>query len=334
MAVIKRIASRGSLKTIIDYVLNKDKTEEKITSGKDCLPESSVESMSATKNLYNKTDGISYCHIIQSFKPGEVGPTMAHEIGMELAEKQFKGYEVLISTHIDKEHIHNHLVVNSVSFEDGHKLDSSKQSLIDIKKESNRICKERGLSVIEKPYANNVYSMAEYKMAEKGMSLWKEQLRAAIDEAKEHSRTIVEMKNYLEINFNIKMKIQDKNLSFLHPEKQKYCRGSKLGNDYTKEDIMKYFERGPERRDADNKRGPEDREVNTGRNEINKTAAGLSKVGEGIEGIAKKISRDIEKESLRADQKKVIKARGKAAIRERVKDTYEGRDRDRGYRGR
>jgi len=316
MAVIKRISSRGSIKKIINYVLNKEKTAEKIISGKDCLPESSAESMNATKESFNQTGGLSYHHLIQSFKPGEVSPEIAHEIGKELAEKHFKGHEVLISTHIDKKHIHNHLVINSVSFEDGRKLVSNKETLREIKKESNRICNERGLSVIKEPYAHNRYTMAEYKLAEKGLPIWKEQLRSAIDEAKEHSKNIVEMGDYLEKNFNIDIKIQNKNLSFLHPDKQKYCRGSKLGLDYTKEEIFKYFERGPELEKVDRERTIPDE---------SKSSFGLSKIGFGIEGVAKKISRDIEKEQLRADQKKIIMARKKAEKSGRNKDEGRGR---------
>lgn len=323
MAVVKIKHSKGSLKKIIEYVMDKEKTDEKFISGKDCLPESVFESMTATKNLYNKTDGRSYCHIIQSFKPGEVGPTMAREIGKELAEKQFKGYEVLIATHIDKEHIHNHLVINSVSFEDGRKLHSSMQDFRELKKESDKICSDRGLSVIKEPYAHDRYSMAEYKLAEKRQPIWKEQLRSAIDEAKEHSTNIWEMKDYLENNFNIKMEIQNKNLSFLHPDKQKYCRGKMLGNDYTIDKVFKYLKRGPEL---------EKEEIDRTIPGESKSSFGLSKVGFGIEGIAKKIARDIEKEQLRTDQKKVIKAREKAEERERDRDG--GRDRDRGYRGR
>ncbi|GAH59415.1 unnamed protein product [marine sediment metagenome] len=141
MAVIKILPSKGSLKKIIDYVLNKEKTDEKIISGKNCSPnEVAIDEMNTTKELYGKTDGLSYHHIIQSFKPGEVSPELAHEIGKELAENQFKGYEVLVATHIDKKHIHNHLVVNSVSFLDGRKLISNKETLREIKRESNRIC--------------------------------------------------------------------------------------------------------------------------------------------------------------------------------------------------
>jgi len=324
MAVIKILPSRGSIKKIIDYVLNKEKTDEKIISGKDCSPNIvAIDEMNTTRELFNKTEGLSYHHIIQSFKPGEVTPGVAHEIGKELAENQFKGYEVLVATHIDKKHIHNHFVVNSVSFLDGRKLISNKETLREIKRESNRICQRENLSIIKEPYAHNRYSMAEYKMAEKGMSLWKEQLRSAIDEAKENSRNIVEMKDYLEENFNIKMKIQNKNLSFLHPDKQKYCRGTKLGNDYTKEEIMRYFERGPEL---------EKEEIDKSIPGESNSSFGLSKVGFGIEGIAKKIARDIEKEKIRVDKSKILKDRAKEKYKVRKREKDRSIDRDKGFK--
>ena len=199
--------------------------------------------MNATKNLYEKTEGITYHHIIQSFKPGEITPEKAHQIGTELAEKQFKNHEVLIATHKDKEHIHNHFIINSVSFKDGHKLISNKESLREIKRENNRICEREHLLTIENPYAKNRYSMAEYKLAEKGLPIWKEQLRSAIDEGKSRSKNLVELKGYLKENFNIEMKIQNKNLSYLHPDKEKYCRGDKLGSAYTKEGLTNEFEK-------------------------------------------------------------------------------------------
>ena len=304
MAVIKRIASKGSVRIIVNYVLSKEKTDERIISGKDCSPENSVSEMNATKELYNKTGGLSYHHIIQSFKPGEITPEKAHGIGIELSEKQFKDHEVLIATHKDKNHIHNHLIVNSVSFKDGYKLISDKKTLREIKLENDRICKRENLSTIEKPYARNRYSMAEYKLAEKGIPIWKEQLRTAIDEAKNHSRNLVELKEYLKDNFKIDMKIQNKNLSFLHPDKKKYCRGNKLGHAYIKETINNEFERG---RDPVTAAGLKEE------NNLNKTdtaykdrspGAGLAGIGSGIDNITRKISRDIEKEKIRVDKVK------------------------------
>jgi len=300
MAVIKIIPSKGRIKNIINYVLNKEKTDELIISGKDCSPQNAVDEMNTTKELYSKTDGISYHHIIQSFKPGETDPGKAHRIGKELAKKEFKNHEVLVVTHIDKGHIHNHLVVNSVSFKDGRKLVSNKETLREIKRESNRICQRENLSIIKGPYAERSYSMAEYRLAGKGIPIWKEQLRSAIDEAKENSKNLVDLKEYLKENFNIDMKVQNKNLSFLHPEKKKYCRGKKLGHAYTKEEIIRFFEKDTERikvhlglpyRDTDLKM-PKIKSI------------GLSRIAPGIESIASKISRDIEKEKIRVEKKK------------------------------
>jgi len=284
MATIKRLSSKGRIKNIINYVLNKEKTDDRIISGKDCSPINAIMAMNTTKNIYNKTEGITYHHIIQSFKPEEVTPEKAHRIGLELAEKQFKNHEVLIATHKDKEHIHNHLVINSVSFKDGHKLITDKASLREIKFENDKICLREHLSVIEKPYARNHYSMAEYKLAEKGLPIWKEQLRSAIDEAKEHSKNLVEIKGYLKENFNIEMKIQNKNLSYLHPDKEKYCRGDKLGGAYTKEGISSEFEK---------LKTP----IQT-----NKSPT-LTGIISGIEKITQKIAKDIEKETIRVQKK-------------------------------
>jgi len=302
MAVIKILPSKGRIKNIINYVLNKEKTDDRIISGKDCSPQNAADEMNTTKELYNKTDGISYHHIIQSFKPGEANAEKAHEIGKELAKSQFKGHEVLVVTHIDKDHIHNHLIVNSVSFKDGRKLVSNKETLREIKRESNRICQRENLSIIKGPYAHNRYSMAEYRLAEKGMPIWKEQLRSAIDEAKEHSKNLVELRQYLKKNFNIDMKIQNKNLSFLHPEKQKYCRGKMLGHAYTKEEITDVFQRGPEHKKVNP--GLPYRKTNFKIPEIKNVNIGLSRIAPGIESIASKISRDIEKEKIRIEKKK------------------------------
>ena len=321
MAVIKILPSKGKVKNIINYVLNKEKTNGRIISGKDCFPQNAADEMNITKELHNKTDGISYHHIIQSFKPGETNAEKAHEIGKELAKSQFKNHEVLVVTHIDKEHIHNHLIVNSVSFKDGSKLVSNKETLREIKRESNRICQRENLSIIKGPYAHNRYSMAEYRLAEKGLPIWKEQLRAAIDEAKEHSKNLVELRQYLKENFNIDMKIQNKNLSFLHPEKKKYCRGKKLGYAYTKEEITGFFERGPERVKVNP--GLPYRSTNFRVPKIKNINMSFDKLGSGIESITNKISGDIEKEKIRVEIKK------ERILRRTEKDMAKDRGRDR-----
>jgi len=317
MAIIKMLPSKGRIKNIINYVLNKEKTDDRIISGKDCSPQNAIDEMNTTKELYNKTDGISYHHIIQSFKPDETDPKKAHEIGLELAKSQFINHEVLVVTHVDKQHIHNHLVINSVSFKNGQKLISNKETLWEIKRESNRICQREKLSVIKAPYTKSRYSMAEYKLAEKGIPIWKEQLRAAIDEAKENSKNLVELKEYLKDNFKIEMKIQNKNLSFLHPKMKKYCRGKKLGFSYTKEEITGYFEK-PNKHIKVNPGLPYrdiySRTLKAYKPRIKNTSMRFDRIGSGIESITNKISRDIEKEKIRVEKIKVKLASSKDRV--------------------
>jgi hypothetical protein len=302
MAVIKRIASKGSVKKIINYVLSREKTDSKIISGKDLSSQNADIEIYATKALYSKKDGITYHHIIQSFKPNELAPEKAHRMGIELAQAQFKDHEVLIATHIDKEHVHNHLIINSVSFRDGRKLVSNKKTLRDIKHENDKICAREKLSIVERPHARNRYTMAEYKLAEKGLPIWKEQLRSAIDEAKNKSNNVVEFKEYLKDNFEIEVKIQNKNLSYLHPEKKKYCRGRKLGEAYSKEVIFKSFEKDKTPELVKNPKGP---------------TSSIKAITNGIEKIANKIAKDIERENLRTQKVKRAKSIHKQKPREK-----------------
>lgn len=151
MATIKAINSKLPIRRIIKYVTNPAKTRPDLISGKDLLPEAAIEQMTTTKLLAGKTGGRTYKHVIQSFKPGEVTPEQAHQIGLQMAEEHpcWSGHEVLVVTHIDRQHIHNHFVVNSVSYVDGIKLHESSSDLERLKELSNTLCQERGLSIIE-----------------------------------------------------------------------------------------------------------------------------------------------------------------------------------------
>ena len=153
MATIKAVSSKCGVGGILDYVTKEEKTEEKLLSGKDCQPETVREEMQTTKELWGKTDGRTYKHFVQSFHKDEnITPEQAHEIAKEFAEQcpQFKGFEVLIATHKDREHIHTHFVVNSVSHEDGHKFRMHKSELQQMKDLSDQMCSQRGLHICEK----------------------------------------------------------------------------------------------------------------------------------------------------------------------------------------
>lgn len=153
MATIKAVSSKASIGTAIGYVEKEEKTEEKLLSGCGCTPDTAHEEMQATKELWGKTDGRTYKHFVQSFAPGEkIDLVQAHVIAKQLAEnvQAWKGHEVLIATHRDTKHIHTHFIVNSVNYEDGHKLQWSKKDLQAMKDYSDKLCKENELSITQK----------------------------------------------------------------------------------------------------------------------------------------------------------------------------------------
>ena len=149
MAIIKFTSGKINPRTVINYVCNKEKTTDKLISGKDCMPESCEYEFAEVKKAFGKTDGRTYYHMIQSFSPDDrITPEQAHEVGLQMAEL-FEGYQVLVVTHTNKAHTHNHLVINSVNFENGKKLTISNQELEDIKNYSNSICLKNGWDVTE-----------------------------------------------------------------------------------------------------------------------------------------------------------------------------------------
>lgn len=153
MAIIKAVNSKSSIATAINYITKKEKTEEKLISGIDCNPKTAIDEMKATKELYDKNDGRQYAHFIQSFNPSDdISPEKAHEIGKEFIEKndKFKGHEIVLATHKDKNHIHNHFILNSVNYESGNKFHTTKYEYQEMKDISNELSKEHKLTVPEK----------------------------------------------------------------------------------------------------------------------------------------------------------------------------------------
>lgn len=234
--------------------------------GVECEPSTAREQFKATRELHRKPDGVQAHHVIQSFKPGEIDPAKANEIGRQLAERIAPGHEALIYTHTDKEHIHNHIVINAVSFEDGRKYHSDRSQLFAIRRESDELCKSYELSVVRESFARETFSIAEYKLVERGERLWKDELRTAIDKGREHVGSLKELQVFLRDQYGIDMKIQNKNVSFLHPEKQKYVRGTKLGPAYTKEALE--HEYGKQREGRASAASREQQRYTTGTNEL------------------------------------------------------------------
>ena len=189
MAITKILARKGRLDVGINYVLNGDKTQERVlTAHLNCDPGRECRQMLDTKRAYGKEEGVMYYHIIQSFKPGEVTPEQALEIATEFAKEHLPGYETVIGVHVDREHIHAHLVFNSVNADTGEKYHSNTQSYYQqIRATSDRLCREHGLSVIMEGSSGRAVSYIEWLRQSKGQptfrSMLEADLRTAIEDA-------------------------------------------------------------------------------------------------------------------------------------------------------
>ena len=185
-------SSRSALCKVIDYCLQPHKTQvgENVfcTSGVDCVPAYALDQFMATKQAWGKCTGTFFYHYVQSFDPHErVTPQEVNEIGVEFASRAWPGHEVLVATHIDRAHVHNHFVINSVNHETGMKLRQSPKTLQSLRQLSDEVCSAHGLSVL-KPYAQKSgvrdVKNGEYRAAVRSES-WKFRLRNAITECME-----------------------------------------------------------------------------------------------------------------------------------------------------
>ena len=189
MAVTKILARHARLDLGIKYILNRDKTEgHTLTAHLNCDPGRECRQMLDTKRAYGKEDGVMYYHIIQSFKPGEVTPELALEIAKEFAQEHLPGYETVIAVHVDRQHIHAHLIFNSVNADTGEKYHSNVQTYYQhIRATSDRLCREHGLSVIMQGQPSQAVSYIEWLRRSKGQptfrTMLEADLRAAIDSA-------------------------------------------------------------------------------------------------------------------------------------------------------
>ena len=189
MAITKILARKGRLDVGINYVLNGDKTEERVlTAHLNCDPGRECRQMLDTKRAVGKTDGVQYYHMIQSFKPGEITPELALEIAKEFTQEHLPGYETVIGVHVDREHIHAHILFNSVNADTGEKYHSNAQSYYSqIRGISDRLCREHGLSVIMQGESAKAVSYIEWLRQSRGQptfhSMLEADLRTAIQDA-------------------------------------------------------------------------------------------------------------------------------------------------------
>lgn len=242
MAIIKFINNKVGLKRTLNYICKEEKTNNKFISGKDCMAENAYEEMIAIKNMYGKTKGREKLHFVQAFSPNdELSYETAHEIAMKIAEKYFKGYQVVVATHQDKEHIHSHFVVNTVNFETGKKIQFSNKDLESLKAYSNKLCLEQGLSITREKSNIDDIRINEYKAKQKGIS-WKEKLEKSIDIAMEKSNNKFEFFKVMnEMGYKVTWTKERKNITYTTSEGYK-CRDRKLHNEkYLKENMEAYF---------------------------------------------------------------------------------------------
>lgn len=241
MAITKIHPIKSTLNLAIDYIVNGEKTDEQIlVSTHKCHQETAHTQFLRTRNDAGTNGTVLARHLIQSFLSGEASPEMAHQIGLELCKKILKDeYEYVLSTHIDKGHIHNHIIFNNVNMVTGKCYQSNKRSYHQIRYQSDKLCKENNLSVIDefyesykKTYKTNGKSWYENEQAKRGTS-WKSRLQFDIDRMVKQSKDWEEfLKKMAELGYEIKY---GKHIAFKPKDKLRFTRSKTIGEDYTEE---------------------------------------------------------------------------------------------------
>ena len=236
MAVTKIKPVKSTLSKALDYIENPDKTDGKmLISSFGCSYETAdIEFGYTLSQALDKGNNLAF-HLIQSFAPGEVDYEKAHEIGKQLADAVTKGqHEYVVTTHIDKGHIHNHIIFCAVNFVDHHKYNSNKRSYYGIRNMSDKLCRENGLSVVVPGKGSKGKSYAEYQ-AEKTGTSWKVKLKIAVDALIPQVSSFEELLQRLQAaGYEIK---PGKYVSCRAPGQERFTRLKTLGADYTEEAI-------------------------------------------------------------------------------------------------
>ncbi len=241
MAIIKFINNKVDLRKTLDYICKEEKTDKKLISGKDCIPETAYEEMMTVKQMYKKLKGREKIHFIQSFSPTDkLTYRQAHEIGLKMAE-YFKGFQIVVATHIDRKHIHNHLVLNTVNFETGLKFHQSKQDLQKIKDFSNKICKEYGLAITDHKSKVSDIRINEYQARLKGIS-WKQLLAEDIDKVMEKASNKYEFfRGMNDLGYKVNWSKEKLSIIYTTPNGYK-CSDKKLHQEkYLRQNMELYF---------------------------------------------------------------------------------------------
>ncbi len=230
-------ADLQGLRDVMDYAIQDCKTEEqRYVSGVNCAPEIAREQMMMVKRQFGKEGGITAFHGYQSFAPGEVTSEQAHEIGVELPQRLWGDkFQVVVATHLDREHIHNHFVLNSVSFVDGKKYNDCKSTYAFMRQTSDQLCREHGLSVIEEPERGRTMSYDTWEAQQMGKPTWYGQIRRDVDACIARSFLFEHfLSNLKKQGYAVKL---GKYIAVRPPGKERFVRLKTLGDDYTEEAI-------------------------------------------------------------------------------------------------
>ena len=247
-AIKNRGGGRGALAGVLWYTQQEEKTlweEQRLVSGWNCTAQSALSEMQLTKGRFRKTDGRPYYHFVQSFAAADdLTPQEALAIGLELAQREFPDFEVLVATHIDTDILHSHLIVNSVSFRDGRKLHQSAADLQAHRQINDEICATHHLSILpppQKQVKQKRMSTREYRSAAKGKS-WKFRLMNAIDQCMRYASTKEEFISLMESEgYQVRWTDSRRNITYTTPQGMK-CRDDRLHESkYTKEVMEREF---------------------------------------------------------------------------------------------
>ena len=248
MATVTAISTKGGGggKATLEYICRDDKTDnKKYVTALNCSLPTVYQEFKNTREMYGKTGGIKYYHFVQSHPSGyEIQPELAHRIAVEFAEKSFKGYECVVATHIDAEHIHSHIVFNSVNADTGKKYHSNKFTLNDLRILSDEICQKYGVQTLEKPVVNqrtDGITTGEYRSAMKGES-WKIDLINVIDEVMKQAKTQKQFCFLMrQRGYSVRWEDSRKYITYTCPN-GKRCRDNRLHEPrYSKEMMLNEF---------------------------------------------------------------------------------------------
>ena len=277
----KGTQTRNCMKSVMRYVSQMSKTlwdGQQLVSGIGCQPETAFDEFLSTKLLHHKDGGVMFYHMVQSFpKSADIDPRMAHEVARRLAG-YFEGCEVLVCTHVDREHIHSHCIINSVNFETGRKVHRADEQIQELRVCNDQICEELGLPKFQRDEQKHSRGMsnAEYYTALKGES-WKFELMRVIDDCMRYAGNREEFLALLRAEgYDATWTDSRKNITYVTPDGRK-CRDSKLHMEkYLKENMEAEF---GYRTENDNTRNVDAAQKADGRG----TAVGNQRDGHGAE---------------------------------------------------